>query len=441
MSAFTLLAYVAAAASPAAPQPVPAILGTRTIRASAADLFGIAENLERRGRSRDAERLFELLSRNPDPNVRNEARYRRAKLLLASGQERDAALLLRRIIDEKPNAAPVRLELAQLLDKMGDKDGAWRQVRAAQAAGLPPQVARLVDRYSEALRAVRSSGASFEIALAPDSNINHATRSDTLGTIFGDFDIDKDSKAKSGTGLALQGQAFRRLPLGDERQMLFRLSGFADLYSKSRFNDVAVDFSAGPELQIGSSRINLVVGATQRFYGQKPFLRSGRLGASAAIPFGRLSQVRLVGTAALIDNQVNDLENGKTYSGQVSFEHALSPTTGVALTGSATREALRDPGYSTRSWRVGLLGWRDIGRVTLTAEAQIGRLGADERLSLFPDKRKDEFSRLTIGATFRRLGFAGFAPVARFVIERNRSTIAFYDYRRMRSEMGIVRAF
>ena len=76
--------------------------------------------------------------------------------------------------------------------------------------GLPPAVARLVDRYSEALRAARPCGASLEIALAPDSNINRATRSDTLGTVLGDFDIDKDSKAKSGTGLSLHGQAYRR---------------------------------------------------------------------------------------------------------------------------------------------------------------------------------------------------------------------------------------
>ena len=79
---------------------------------------------------------------------------------------------------------------------------------------------RLIDRYSEALRAARPAGASFEIALAPDSNINRATRSDTLGTIFGDFDISKDSKARSGTGLSLRGQAYRRLSIGGGDSLL-----------------------------------------------------------------------------------------------------------------------------------------------------------------------------------------------------------------------------
>ena len=435
-----LIFGAAAGASPSlAPQRAPS---TRTIQATAADLFVIADNLARQGHTAEAERLFNLLARNRDANVRNEARYRYAKVLGTIGREREAALLLRQILDEKPNAVPVRLALAQLLDRIGDKDGAWRQLRATQAIGLPPAVARIVDRYSEALRAARPSGASLEIGIAPDSNINHATRSDTLGTIFGDFDISKESKAKSGTGLALRGQTFRRFELGDDdRQLLVRLSGSADLYRKTDFNDVAVDIAIGPEFQLGNRSLNLEVGATQRWFGQKPFMRSARLGATLVQPVGRTTQLRINGVAALVDNQLNDLEDGKLYSGEFSVEHALSATTGIALTASAVRQALNDPGYASRTWRLGLLGWHDLGRMTLTAEAEFGPLNADARLLLFPDKRKDRYSRLGLGATFRQLQFRGFAPVVRFAVERNRSTIAFYDYRRTRTEIGVIRAF
>jgi hypothetical protein len=423
-------------------EAAPRRVATRQVAATAGQLFDYADQLARRGNRDRAQAILSLLSHDRNTDIRNEARFRRAKLLQADGLNTEAAVILRQILDDRPTAAPVRLELAQLLDKMGDKDGAWRQVRAAQSAGLPSAVAKIVDRYSQALRAARPSGASFEIALAPDSNINHATRSDTLGTVIGDFDIDPASKAQSGIGIALSGQAFRRVRLvADGRQVLVRLSGLANLYGKSRFNDLAVDVAAGPELQVGSSSINVEAGATQRWFGQKPFMRSARLGATMVRPLGRLSQLRMQGTAALVDNQVNDLEDGKTYFGAVSFEHALSPTTGVALSLSAAREALRDQGYSTRGWRLNLLGWHDIGRLTLTAEAQVGRLVADQRLSLFPDKRRDQYSRLSVGATFRRFGFAGFAPVARIVFERNKSSIAFYDFERTRTEFGIERAF
>jgi len=442
--ASAILAAIAAAS--AAPSPPGAVRLTaphaRSVRLSSAQMLALAEQLLARGSREQAAEMLDLLARDPNSDIRNEARFRRSKLLAEQGQTSAAALLLRAIIDEKPGATPVRLELAQLLDRMGDKDGAWRQVRAAQAAGLPPAVARLVDRYSEALRAARAAGASLEIALAPDSNINRATRSDTLGTILGDFQIDDESKAKSGTGLALHSQLYRRFALREGRLgLLVRASGQADLYRSRRFNDVALDVAVGPELQLGGNRLNVELGATQRWFGKHPFLRSARIGASLAHRLGRRAQLRLDGSAALLDNRLNDLQDGRSYSGQLALERALTPTTGLAASLGVDRQSLRDPGYSSTGWRGGLTGWRDLGRVTLTAGVQLGRLHADERLLLFPDKRSDRFSRFSLGATFRQVQWRGFAPVVRLSVERNRSTIAFYDYRRTRSEIGIARAF
>ncbi|HEU4696928.1 MAG TPA: surface lipoprotein assembly modifier [Sphingomicrobium sp.] len=431
-----ILATAPVHAEPSAPaQPT-------VLRVSAASLFRIADTAIARGNDMLARRTYRALMSDPSVDIQLEARFRLALLESRNGKLETAALLLREVVDRRPNAARPRLELAGVLDRLGNKDGAWRQVRAIQASGLPPAVARLVDRYSEALRAARPFGASFEFGFAPDSNINRATRSSTLGTVFGDFDIDKDSKAKSGTGVELRGQTYRRFGLGGrDASLLVRLSSSADLYKESAFNDIGVDLAAGPELMIGRNRVNVEAGVTQRWFGQKRFMRSARLGATVARPVGRRMQVRLSGSAALIDNQLNDLQDGKFYSGEVSVERALSATTGVAFTASATRQALRDPGYSTTGWRLGLLGWHDLGRMTFTAGAEFGRLHADDRLSLFPDKRADRYSRLSVGVTFRRLSFQGFAPVTRFVIERNKSSIAFYDYSRRRTEFGFVRAF
>ena len=440
VSAFLLT--IAASEGAGAILPTPAVAApTRTLRVSATDMFKLAEVRQFKGDLDFATSIYRALEGNPDRDVRTEARFRHAKLLLALKRNNEAATLLRRLLDERPDATVARLELAHTLQMLGEPDLALRQLRAAQATGLPPNVARLVDRYSVALRAARPFGANLEIAIAPDSNISRATRSDTLGTVFGDFEIDKDSKARSGTGLSLQGQAFRRFAIAGDNSLLVRGGTFADLYRKGRFNDIAFDLAAGPELQWGRNRLSLEVGATLRWYGQKPYQRSARIGATWTRPVGRQTQLRLIGSAGLVDNRLNDLQDGKTYSGQLSLEHALSPMTGVALTFGLNRELLKDPGYSTTSWRAGLFAWRDVGRATLTAGVQYGQLGADERLSLFPDKRSERYRRITIGATFRQLTFGGFAPVTRVVIERNRSNIEFYDYKRVRTEFGIARAF
>jgi len=411
------------------------------VNATASELLQLAGRFEETGERGKAKTILAAIFSDPSSDVRNEARFRYAKLLIADGAAIDAASLLRRILDERPDAVPVRLELAGLLDRMGDKDGAWRQVRAAQATGLPPAVARIVDRYSESLRGQRPFGLNLEIALAPDSNINRATRSDRIGTILGDFDISEDGKAKSGTGLSLHGQSYRRLPLGADSTLLLRLTGVANLYRRHEFNDVAADVGVGPEFALGRSRIQLELGMTQRWFGQKPFMRSARLAGTVSRPLGHRTLLRLSGSAALIDNQVSDLQDGKIWSGRVDLERALSPTTGIAASFSFDRQSLRDAAYSTTGWRGGLTAWRDVGRMTLTASAELGRLHADERLVLLPYKRADKYSRLSFGATFRRLQFQGFAPVARFSVERNASKVEFYDYRRTRTELGVVRAF
>ena len=430
-----------ALANPAAPSLAQAP-AERTVSLNAGQVLTVADRAGRQGDIVTAEKAYRALASDSDPEVRAEALFRHGMLLAQVGELQKAARLFRQLLDSRPDATRARLELARTLDLMGDKDAAWREVRAVQASGLPPDVARMVDRYSEALRAARPFGASFQIALAPDSNINKSTQSDTLGTIFGEFEIDESSKAKSGVGLSLSGQVYRRLPIGNgNHSLLARVSGLADLYRHSNFNDIALDLAAGPELQLGNNRLNIDGAITQRWYGMAPYVRSARISVSLIKPMSRTTQLQFVGSAGLADYKLNDLQDGKNLAARLKLEHALSATTGIGLNLSSGRTAAKDPAYSTTEWRIGLIGWRDVGRTTLTAEAEYGRLRAHDRLALLPERRSDRYSRFTLGATFRQLTFGGFSPVTRVVIERNRSTVEFNDYSSRRTEMGISRAF
>jgi hypothetical protein len=258
--------------------------------------------------------------------------------------------------------------------------------------------------------------------------------------VLGDFEISEEGKAKSGTGLSVHAQTYRRLGLSNDASLLVRFSVAADLYKKSEFNDIAADVAIGPEIALGRDRFQMELGATQRWYGQKPFMRSGRTAATFSHPLGSRTLLRLSGGASVVDNQMNDLQDGKTYSAQLAIERALTSTMGVAVSAGIDRQSVKDAAYSTTGWRGRLTGWRDMGRVTVSAGVELGRMNADERLLLFPEKRADRYSKLSIGATFRQLHFRGFAPVARISFERNKSNVEFYDYRRTRTEVGIVRA-
>lgn len=100
------------------------------------------------------------------------------------------------------------------------------------------------------------------------------------------------------------------------------------------------------------------------------------------------------------------------------------------MTISGYRQTARDPGYSTVSGGVSLVAWRHIGKTTLVASTAAYRLVGDERLFLFADRRREWLLKALVGATFRQVTIAGFAPKARLLMERNYSTVGLYGYRR-----------
>lgn len=411
------------------------------VSVSADQLLAFADRARDAGDVIVAETAYRALFGDSSVHVRNEARFRLALLFVAQKRFSDAAVLFREILDEQPNAQRVRLELARVLDLMGDEAGARRALREAQAGGLPPDVARFVDRYSAALRARKPLGASIDVAVAPDTNINRATRSQTLGTVLGDFVLNEDARQRSGVGLALRGQTYARLPLSEKANLLGRISGSADLYRHKAFNDLAVAVSAGPELRLGADRLSLELGGLWRWYGGRPYSRAATIGLSYIHPLDRQSQLRGSANVAFVENRLNSLLDGRSYTASLSYERALSNRAGIGVTLGGDRQALKDPGYATWGGHLTLFGYREIGSVTLVGTLGHGRLKADERVVLYPEKRSDRLYRASIGATVRSLRLGSFAPFIRATFERNRSTTEIYDYRRVRTEFGIARAF
>jgi len=431
-SSVALLATVAGSAALAAPQRL--VLAPR-------QALKMAENLERSGDKEGAESIYRQVRKDRDPIIRGEASFRLAHLLADRNRPQEAAIELRRLIDDQPKAGAVRIGLAQLLDRMGDIDGARRQLRAAQAGGLPPQLAQMAERYANALRARAPFGWSVEMAVAPDSNINRATRSDTLSTVIGSFDLTPGSKARSGIGMALSGSAFTRVGVTDSLAWVSRVQGNGDRYREPAFNRLNLSASTGLEWSSGPTRVALDAGVGRSTFGGKAFQRTRQLSLRAYRPLGPRTAVSGSLSTAKVDNRINDLQDGRSLGASLAVDRALSPRAGVQLSLSAGRFKARDPGYSTRGREVAVGGWLDLGRWTLSASAAHGTLDADERLVLFPTKREDRYNRATIGVTARQLQLFGFSPLARFTVERNHSNVEIWDYSRRRFELGVARAF
>jgi hypothetical protein len=440
-----ILPFLAAASAiDADPSPIRLTQRThenRSLSLSPSRMFQLAEAARRRGDLKLARLVYGALSANPNLEIRSEARFRLGLIFESERRYRDAAVLFRAILDENPRAQRVRLELAASLAKMGDIASARRELRAVRSGILPPEVARQVDRFSEALRARKPLGGSFQVAIANDSNINRATRSDTLGTVIGDFTLDKNARAQAGRGANLQGQAYGRMALGNDSDLLAAISGSANLYRKSRFNDVSLGAGFGPELALGDYRLHASARASRRWFGQAPFTDAASLQLDVERPIAPTAQVRGAAAGSRIWNHLNRLESGYSYSASVGIEAALSTATGGGATLTGIRQSLDDPGYSTSSGQLALFGWHESGHLTFTGELTLGRLKTDERLLLFLHRRNDTLYRATVGTTVRDIQLHGFAPLVTLSWERNRSPVELFDYARTVLDIGLTRAF
>ncbi len=408
---------------------------------SAAELFVLAGQASEGRRFAEAERIYEALEHDPSLEIRTEARFRRGLMLAANGRPGAAVASLRRLLAEKPDAARVRLELARILASMDDEDGARREIRRAQASGLPPDVALVVDQFAAALRSDRRYGGSVSVAVAPDSNINRATRARTLDTVFAPLTLDREAQGRSGLGGRASGQAYARWRLSPTVAVLAQVGADASLYRARQFDDVALTASVGPQIKVGADRWRPALGVTRRYYGGDLYSRTGFVSANWLHPLDRRSQLTLDVTVSRNRYGPNPLLDGGAAYARATIERSLGARAGGSLSLQVNRQTARDRGYATGGGGASLFGWRDVARSTVFGSLAASALGADATLFPFTQRRRDRLYRAEGGVILRRYAIRSFSPVVRLVQERNRSTVGLYDFRRTSIELGFDRAF
>jgi hypothetical protein len=408
---------------------------------SAPDVFAIAERYAAARRFRDAEKLLTGLTRDQDRDYRAEARFRLAVLREAQGDRQGAIEWLKLLLDEQPAAGRPRLELARLLALTGDEAAARRELRRAGAAGLPDDVARVVDRFATALRSVRSLGGSIEVAIAPDSNINRATTQERVDTIVAPLTLSRDARATSGIGVTLSGQAFARGRITDDVTLLSRVSARTDLYDRSRFNDLVLTIASGPEFHIGRTRARPAGIAQRRWFGGDLFSESYGGSVNLLTPLNRTSQIE--GEVTLLQNRYrpNPLQDGLLADVSIAYDRALSPRFSMRFGLRATRQDAEIGFLSNVSGGADVLASRAFGKQLVFVQLSGFRLEADVRDPLFGLTRSDTRFDLTAGAILRRFSWQGLSPLVRVIHSRSDSTVPIFDFRRTRVEFALSREF
>ncbi|GAA3998824.1 surface lipoprotein assembly modifier [Sphingomonas humi] len=420
--------------------PAPRCEGGRCTGLTAAHLIRLADQRAAAQDRESARALLMKVLQDREPAARAQARFGLARLAESAGDLPAAERWYRAVLDEQPAAAAVRLALGRVLAQQRKTIAAGRELRRAQAAGLPPEVARTVERIVSLLRNDAPYGGSFEFAFAPDSNINRSTRSDTV-TAFGlPFALDEGSRGRSGVGLAFAGQLFGRVPVGDH-QLTVALTSQGNVYKHRAANETYTTLSAGPQFRFGNMQLSASALAGRGAQGGQHTSDSYGIDTKARFPVGRTTAVALAAVAIHERNRRNEALDSTSYGASAAVEKALSPRLYARATTNVTRVASVTAPLSSWSLGGGLTLIRQLGPFTATMGGEIRHLRGDEPFFVFGRARRDTFLQGSLGVIARPLAVSGFAPVVRVTHSRNQSKIELYDYTRSRIEFGVTRDF
>lgn len=409
---------------------------------SAGQVFDAAQRLAVSGELDQAVALLKVITNDNNPDYRAEARVRIARIEAARGNRAEALYWYRALLDEKPDAAGVRIEVAQLLAAAGNEDAARDELRRAEAIGLPAETQRFVYRAVSALRNQKAVTLDGSIGFAPDSNISSQTSAETF-TIFNlPFKLDNDARARSGLGLSYSGQITIRRPSSGSTRLITHISAVGSLYRDNRFNDTSILIDTGPDLAIGSARVRPAVTLGQRIFGVDRLYRLFGPSLLVQAASGRRSTVSLNVSAIRYDYEIQRAnQSGWVQSANVAIDRAVTASLAVRASVSYARVGAKDPSFASRNVSIDAAMSRDLGRFTLYARGAFTKMRGDSAFLFFPDRRDDRIYEANGAVQFRGLHFLGLSPQIKMTYQKSDSSIPIFQFNRIRGEVGLTSLF
>lgn len=427
--------------SPAVAAPDPCAGDPHCAQATPEQLFALADKLFTEGDKEGAANILRALTQDKHIELRSEARFRLAALLEQMGDLQGAVDSLRALLAEQPDANPARLELARILDRMGNAKEAKRELAKAEAVGLPPEVAVNVRRFAGRLaQATKHRGLTLELTAGPDTNINRSTSSPFIDTIIAPFELSEDARRIGGFGVTGTARGYSRDDLGPIT-LLTRANARADLYDKSEFNDIQLSADSGPEFAIGKSRLRPSAMIERRWYGGDPYARGLGGDIDLLSPLSAKTQLELRASRVRQKIVPNREQDGWRTSFDASITQAITPRLTGQLSLRHARLDARVKPESVRSFGGGVVMAYQGKTATLFGEVDYTATHGIAPIFLFGDKRRDKRWDLTAGAILNKAIVGGFQPIIRGSYTNSGADIVLWDFRRFRLDVGLTRNF
>lgn len=318
------------------------------ITMSALDAVKLAGNLIDRGDYEHANQILTMMPQTNNLSVELERWFLLAQMEQRKGNYEEAVRIYRKILDDQPDLARVRFELALCYMKMGYWYRADYHLRLAMAGkDLPEDVKQMMAYYRYVIRQNKRWNVWFNFGAAPDSNINNGNGGEEcIVNGWGRFCRNlTEPESVMGANLTLGGSY--EFVLSDHWRWKSDANLYSNTYNKHNYDDLYLSASTGPRYIWSRGDVWLATIGARRWYGSEKYNYS--YGAKIDTNYDWTRKLSSGLSLRYMENKYDEYGaflNGQTYSSNLRLSYSFNARLyGIFRTG-LTRETTIVPSYS-----------------------------------------------------------------------------------------------
>ncbi|WP_284164727.1 surface lipoprotein assembly modifier [Frigidibacter sp. SD6-1] len=387
------------------------------------------------------EALARLVGGRPDADLHQA--FLEALILIREGKDDRAAGALRAILDREPRFEPARRELAMLLARTGQVQGALYHAETLLGTTNDSGLRAALEGFIASQSAGKPRGITTRFSLLPSTNANGGTDAETIVIGGLPFTPDPASRATPALGLSFGITGWNRWSLSETWNAT--LSGSVDV-RRYDHDAVADETVVAVRLDFGTagSRHRLTFGpvADRMWKNDRPYRT--RLGAGVSYQY-RWRPDLVVGASATRWRQAHDdlgYLDGNLLSGALSATWIADAdlTFSVALPFEVEQTGSPHLDHQSLGLRLGLdKTWN--GGLSTGLNLGYSEDRYDGPYPAFGFPRKDKVT--TVGLTLRsaKVQIGRFVPELSLTYERARSNIPFHDHGKIDVGLSLTQRF
>lgn len=372
--------------------------------------------------------------------------YSSAQTARKKGDIDEAIHLYRKVLDERPDFARARFELAlcYIADERWDRADYYLRMAMA-SEDLPADVKQVMESYRYLVRQNKNWDFWSEYGVAPNARASIMDSNNGCGN--GVCEQLTDLKDKSGTYFGTG--ADYEFKLSDDWRWKSDAELHTNVYEGNKFTDLYLAGSTGPRYVWDKGDIWVAGIVGRGWYGREKYVWS--YGAKIDTNYdwtNKLSSGLVMLFANNVYDENNSLMGGQTYTVLPHFTYYIDSTKYIALLGEFGRETAKVDSFANYNYGAGLGFGMEMPYgfivylesyffgANYDGEIDVVKHGVNKRV-----KEKDISQKYTLSLANAKIEFFDCIPVVKINYTNNKSNVPLYERDKWSLGISIKRKF